>query len=132
MNFLELQFTHNLNILILDNKFNIIQNKSLLEDIYSEFVDKIITKNLVWFDNKIEISLFWKKIILNEVQNKFIGNLFTKSSYSDIVLYAATKILLNEIENKLKKRTINKNWKIEFYISKLLENMDNVYELTMN
>ena len=132
MNFLELQFTHNLNILILDDKFNIIHNKSLLEDIYYEFVDKIIIKNAILFDNKTEIHLYWKKIVLNEMQNKFMGNLFIKSAYSDIVLYSATKFLLNEIENKLKKRTVNKNWKIEFYISKLLEHMHNVYEFIIN
>jgi len=36
---------------------------------------------------------------------------------------------LQEIENKLKLKTIQKNWKIVFHISRLLENMNKKYEI---
>ena len=113
-----LEYSHNLNILLVDNNNNIIENKILLQQIYDEFVDKPITHI---FDMKYEICLYWKKV---DTKNKFIGNLFIRSLYSDNVLYETTKKILNEIENKLKKNIPNKNWKIIFYISKLLENVD--------
>ncbi len=39
-----LDYTHNLNILIVDDNNIIIEDKILLESIYSEFVNKNITK----------------------------------------------------------------------------------------
>ena len=117
----DLKYSHNLNIMIIDESFSPFENKILMQSIYDEFVNKTIIKEGIIFNRKYEIHLHWEKI---NIQNKFIGDLFIRSPYSDKVLYETTKKILNEIENNLKKETENKNWKIAFYISKLLENMD--------
>ena len=115
------EYSHNLNILIVDENDNIIDNKILLQSIYDEFVNKTIIKEAEAFNKKYVIHLHWKKI---DIQSKFIGDLFIRSLYSDNILHNTTKKILYEIENKLKKETTNKNWKIIFYISKLLVNID--------
>jgi hypothetical protein len=58
-----------------------------------------------------------------------MGDLFTMSTHSDKVLYKGTSVLLNEIENKLKMNMVDKNWKILFHISKLLDNTESRYPL---
>jgi hypothetical protein len=124
--------SHNLQIMIVDKLYHIIiDDNDLLESIYAEFVNKKISKQGTWLDTTFEIHLFWKKNVLTEIQGKFMGPLFICSPYSDKLLYEATKNILQEIENKLKLSTKNKNWKIIFHISKLLEHMDKNFELTI-
>lgn len=128
-----LPYSHNLNILIVDENNITIENKILLESIYNEFVNKTIIKQAEILDTKYEIKLYWEKVLLTSIQSKFIGDLYITSSYTDKCLYETTKKILSEIENKLKINTINtinKNWKIIFYISKLLE--ENKYIVTIN
>jgi hypothetical protein len=126
----KLNYTHNLNILILDENNIIIEDKKLLESIYNEFDNKILTKRGKMLNRNFEIILYWKRLPLTDVQSKFMGELFISSQYSDKVLHETTNIFINEIENKLKINTLNKNWKIIFNISKLLETSNNV--LTIN
>ena len=116
--------SHNLNLRIVDEDDNTIKNPILLESIYSEFVGKRIIRKGIILDTKIELRLKWERKPITKIQNKFIGDLFICSVYSDQVLYAITKFVLNEIEEKLKNFTENKNWKIVFHISKLLEIAD--------
>ena len=124
--------SHNLQIMIVDKLYHIIiDDNDLLERIYAEFVNKKISKQGTWLDTTFEIHLYWKKYVLTEIQGKFMGPLFLYSAYSDKVLYEATKSVLEEIENKLKLSSKNKNWKIMFHISKLLEHMDKNFELTI-
>jgi len=127
MNFL--QHTHNLNIIIIDDYENVIINKQLLENIYNEIADKIIIKKGKFLNTNFEVQLLWNKLQLTDAESRFLGKLFIFSPYSDFVLYETTKIILQEIENKLKLKTIQKNWKIVFHISRLLENMNKKYEI---
>lgn len=137
------KYSHNLNILIVDENNITIENKSLLQSIYDEFVNKNIFKKVEVFNEKYIIKLYWEKV---DIQSKifnyapyfrdtnytfgsisshhFFSDLFIISAYSDNILHETTKKILYEIENKLKIETENKNWKIIFYISKLLENMN--------
>ena len=125
----EFSLSHNLNIKIVNENNEFIENKLLLESIYNEFIDKKIIKKGHMLNRDFKIILYWKKMSITKIEEKLMGNIFIISSYSDKVLYEATKILLNDIENKLKLETNNKNWKIVFHISKLLENIDKKYEL---
>ena len=59
-------------------------------------------------------------VTLANVQNKNVGVLFTTAFYSDKVLHGTTNMALDEIET-LKVKPLNKDWKIMFHISKLLE-----------
>jgi hypothetical protein len=113
--------THNLNILIVDENNITIDDKILLENIYNEFVNKNIIKKCKKSNTIYEIHLYWERLPLTVVQSKFMGELFIESLHSDKVLYETTNKILSEIENKLKINTTNKNWKIIFHISALLE-----------
>jgi hypothetical protein len=58
-----------------------------------------------------------------------MGELFIKSAYNDLVLHETTKKVLSEIENNLKINYTDKNWKIIFNITKLLEYIEDKYNL---
>jgi hypothetical protein len=124
-----LDYTHNLNILIVDENENIIEDKILLESIYNEFDNKLITKQGKILNRMFEIKMYWNRLSLTNIQGKFMGELFIKSLHSDKVLYETTKRFLSEIENKLKINSKNKNWKIIFHMSKLLESNNIVLTL---
>jgi hypothetical protein len=119
--------SHNLNIQIVDKHDNKIENHDLLESIYSSITGKQIIKKGKLLDSNldvnIDICLYWQRMPITKEEQYFMGDLFLISSYSDKVLHLATHFLLNEIEHRLKNFTTNKNWKIIFHISKLLENM---------
>ena len=92
-----LPYSHNLNILIVDENNITIENKILLESIYNEFVNKTIIKQAEILDTKYEIKLYWEKVLLTSIQSKFIGDLYITSSYTDKCLYETTKKILSEI-----------------------------------
>ena len=124
-------YTHNLNILIIDENDITIENKTLTENIYNEFVNKTIIKkgklhNHIDYNDYIEIKIHWERVPITNIQSKFMGDFFIKSAYSDKVLYETTKKILSDIENRLKMNTTNTYWKIVFHISKLLEHMDKI------
>jgi len=125
-----LDYTHNLNILIVDENDIVIEDNNLLESIYNELDNKVITKQGKMLNRTFEITIYWNRLSLTNIQSKFMGNLFIKSLHSDKVLYETTERFLNEIEDQLKINTTNKNWKIIFHISKLLESNNIV--LTFN
>jgi hypothetical protein len=118
--------SHNLNILIVDKHDNKIENQALLENIYDEITGKKIIKKGKLLDSKldvdIDVCLYWQRMPVTKEEQHFMGELFLVSAYSDKVLHIATHFLLIEIEHRLKNFTTNKNWKIIFHISKLLEN----------
>jgi hypothetical protein len=118
--------SHNLNIKIFNENDELIENKSLLESIYNELVDKPIIKKIHAYGTDLEIKLLYTRKSITKIEKKFMGDIFIVSLYSDNILYDATKFVLNEIEHKLKleTETIDKNWKIVFHISKLLENIN--------
>ena len=111
-------YTHNLNILIIDeNTDNIMENTEILDMIYDEIVDKKIFKKGYWFGENIDMCMYWKKFTVTPIQRKFMGDLFTAPIHSDKLLYDFTSDFLNEIENKIKNTTTNKEWHIVFHIS---------------
>lgn len=116
-----LQHTHNLQILIVDEENNVINNETLLEEIYSEFANKHIMKPVEMFDQDFIIYVYWEIKSITKIQKHLMGPLFIASMHSDKVLYEFTKILLGDIETKIKNKQSDKNWKIAFHISKLLD-----------
>ncbi len=123
-------YTHNLNILIVDENDMVIEDNNLLESIYNELDNKVITKQGKMLNRTFEITIYWNRLSLTNIQSKFMGKLFIKSLHSDKVLYEITERFLSEIENRLKINTKNNNWKIIFHISKLLESNNLI--LTLN
>jgi hypothetical protein len=112
--------SHNLHILI-DSSYNNQINNILLEMIYKEIADKEITRNIIWLDKNIDTLIYWKKEKINEIESKFMGDLFTSPIHNDSLLYELTKLTLQEIEEKIKNGLFYTEWKIIFHISKKLE-----------
>lgn len=121
--------THQLNIIIVDEKENIVENDSLLKTVIFELVNKPLVKVGYMFNQNFDIHIQWETpsdpsiVNLANVQHKNVGVLFTNAYFSDKVLHGTTNMALDEIET-LKVKPLNKDWKIMFHISKLLE-MDN-------
>lgn len=127
--------THQLNVIIVDENEKIVENESLLKTVICELVNKTVVKVGYIFHQNFDIRIDWvlptnpSMVTLANVQNKFVGVLFNTAFYSDKVLHGTTKVALDEIET-LKVKPLNNNWKIMFYISKLLEmEKDNTYML---
>jgi hypothetical protein len=112
--------THNLHILI-DSSYNKQINNIILEIVYADIADKEIKRNILWQNENIDTLIHWKKEVINEIESKFMGDLFTTPIHNDSLLYILTKITLEEIEKKVKDSSFYTNWKIIFHISKKLE-----------
>lgn len=123
--------THQLNIIIVDEKDNIVENESLLKTVICELINKPITKVGYFSHQNFEIRIQWEApanpsiVTLANVQNKFVGVLFNTAFYSDKVIHETTLLALNEIDTQ-KVRPLNNNWKILFHISKVLEMDDKI------
>ena len=120
------KYTHQLNIIIVDEKENIVENDSLLKTVICELVNKPLVKVGYMFNQNFDIHIQWETplnpsiVTLANIQHKNVEVLFTNSYFSDKVLHGTTNMALDEIET-LKVKPLNKDWKIMFHISKLLE-----------
>lgn len=118
--------THQLNIILVDEKDNIVENESLLKTVICEVVNKPLVKVGYIFHQNFDIHVQWESpsnpsiVTLANVQNKNVGVLFTTTFNSDKVIHGTTQVVLDEIET-LKVKPLNKDWKIMFHISKVLE-----------
>ena len=95
--------THQLNIILVDEKENIVENESLLKTIICELVNRPVVKVGYIFHENFDICIQWKApsnpsiVTLANVQNKNVGVLFTTAFYSDKVLHGTTQVVLDEI-----------------------------------
>lgn len=119
----EVPYTHNMNILLLDENEDVIENPVLLESIFEELTNKPIIKHVSWEGSILKMILPWKRLHLEKKQRKFMGFLFITSAYSDTALFDVMKATLDDIEQKLKQSFTNERnrWTISFHISKILE-----------
>jgi hypothetical protein len=128
---METIYSHNLKIIIVDNNDVPLDNtNNILEKVYSEFANIIYKKNICTEIGNIDFFVFWeRKYLKDDIEKIFIGDLFTSSFFSDMVLNNGSYQLLNEIQNKLKKEnpTIKSDWQIKFYIYKLMD-IPNIYD----
>jgi len=113
----EVQYTHNMNILMLDEHDDVIENPVLLESIFEELTNKPIIKHVSWEGSILKMILPWKRVHLEKSKSRFMGSLFITSAYSDTALFDVMKVILDDIEQKFS----NDSWKISFHISKILE-----------
>ena len=118
--------THQLNIIILDEKDNIVENELLLKTVICELVNRPVVKVGYIFHENFDIRIQWEApsnpslVTVANVQHKNVGVLFTTAFYSDRVLHGTTVVALDEIET-LRVKPLNKNWTIKFHMSKMLE-----------
>jgi hypothetical protein len=108
-----MEFTHNLKIILLDSNNNIIEDKITLDEIKN-----VLTTNnthlIEWNGILHTISIKWDKVILNEINQVFMGDLFSSP------IYDFDKIILNHTRETISK--IECKYKISFYISRILKN----------
>ena len=115
--------THQLNIILVDEKENIVENESLLKTVICELVNKPLVKVGYIFHQNFDIHMQWETpsnpsiVTLANIQHKNVGVLFTNSYFSDKVLHGTTNMALDEIET-LKVKPLNKDWKIRIYLMK--------------
>jgi hypothetical protein len=140
-------YSHNMKLLIVNNKNIIYEHQdNILQKVYMEIANKVIRKQVYWSGShdaersKVDFAVLWhRKIMKNDIEKIFLGDLFTISMVCDTLLYSATGKILLEIQNKIKKENMESidpkseehqcipiqdmdtDWKIIFYISKLID-----------
>lgn len=120
----EFAYTHNLKLQIFNKNNEQIMDSKLLDTIYKQFVDNPFYIKNTRNNMTITYCLDWRELLINNIQSLFMGNLFIKSIYNDEILYKLTKLLLKDIE-----KTLPFDYKIYFYISKILTNTNIVDSL---
>ena len=161
------RFTHNLKLAVMNKDGSIMSGEHanhILSQVYAEIANIVVRKKINWSEtrSKIDYAVLWsRKLLKNNAERMFMGDLFTHSMVCDALLHKATGKILREIEetiwNNLEVRwrheveeqnllrtkdvvrsvldshplcsrdhetsvqDIDKNWKIVFHISKIID-----------
>jgi len=108
-----MDYTHNLKIILLDSNNNIIEDKVILDEI-KNILTKNNTNKIGWNGKLHTISIKWDKVILNEINQVFMGDLFSTP------IYDFDKLILDHTQETISK--IECKYKVSFYISRILMN----------
>ena len=106
-----MNYTHNIKLLILDHHSKIIEDIDLLNEI-KNILCQNNTNFCNWNGRLKNITIQWFQKELNEIQQHFLGDLF---SYP---IYEMDSIILEHTEKTIAK--INTKYIIKFYISRLI------------
>ena len=127
------KFSHNLKLAIVDQDGSVMSGDfadQILSKVYAEIANKVIRKEVFWSgsadvkSSKVDFPVLWsRKILKNDVERRFIGDLFTKSMVCDSLLYNATGKIIWGIEQIVKQEDVDmdKKWTIVYHISKILD-----------
>jgi hypothetical protein len=105
-----MEYTHNLKILLLDNK-NIIEDKVILNEIKS-IISKNNTHIIKWNGQLQNFTIKWDKKELNDINLILMGDLFSSP------IYEFDSIILQHTQETISK--INCKYIIKFYISRII------------
>jgi hypothetical protein len=106
-------YTHNLKIILVDSSGNIVFDDEFLYEIKNALCQSN-TKKVKWNGQNIDVTIKWHRKELNNIQNQFMGDLFTTPIYdSDSIIVNHANQIISNINNK-------SNYIIKFYISKLI------------
>lgn len=106
-----MNYTHNIKLLILDNDYKIIEDTNLLNEIKNMLCQNN-TNVCNWNGRLKNITIQWFKKELNEIQQHFLGDLFSSP------IYEMDSIILEHTEKTISK--INSKYIIKFHISRLI------------
>lgn len=111
---IKMNYTHNLKILLLDNKDNIIDDEVFLNEI-KNILCQNNTIMLDWNGKPKNITIKWEQKKLSKLNKLFMGDLFACPIYEfdSIILNHTNNIILQQINS-------NKNYLIKFYISRII------------
>lgn len=103
-------YTHNLKIILLDDKNNIVQDNDILEEIKNKFTEEN-RHCLMWNGIPSYFLIRWNKVNLNKVDTHFMGDLFSSPIYEmDSIIMAHTQKTIDLVPTK---------YNVKFYISRL-------------
>jgi len=129
------KFTHNMKIAVANQNGQVLSGEfvnRILHSVCAEIANKVIRKEVYWngmangISSKVDFAVLWsRKILKNDVERLFLGDLFTTSMVCDTLLYNATSKILWGIEQIIKQEKSDMNmdnkWTIVFHISKILD-----------
>jgi hypothetical protein len=127
------KFTHNMKIVVADHNGQVLSGEfvnRILHLVNAEIANKVIRKEIDWSCSadveriKVDFAVLWsRKILKNDTERMFLGDLFTTSMVCDSLLYNATGKIIRGIEKIIKQNNpdMDKNWTIVYHISKLLD-----------
>ena len=137
------RFTHNLKLAVMNKDGSIMsaeQANHILSQVYAEIANIVVRKTINWSEtrSKVDYEVLWsRKLLKNNAERMFMGDLFTHSMVCDALLHKATGKILREIEETIwnnldshplcsrdhetSVQDIDKNWKIVFHISKIID-----------
>ena len=127
------KFTHNLKMAIMNQDGSVMSGEvadQILEKVYEGIANKVIRREVHWLGSidtetsKVDFPVLWhRKVLKNNREKWFIGDMFTTSMICDSLLYQITGRILFSIEQKIKAaiHAICDGWIIEFHISKILD-----------
>jgi hypothetical protein len=127
------KFSHNLKIALENQDGSVMSGDfadQILEKVYEGIANKVIRREVYWIGSrdtetsKVEFPILWqRKVLKNDTEKLFIGDLFTTSMVCDSLLYQITGRILLSMEQKIKSeiRAMCDNWIIAFHISKILD-----------
>ena len=125
------RFSHNLKIAIVNQDRGVLSGEfadQILEKVYEGMANKVIRQDVHWTvdtsTSKVDCVVLWqRKVLKNDTEKWFIGDLFTTSMVCDSLLYQITGRILLSVEQNIKKDigAMCDNWIIAFYISKILD-----------
>jgi hypothetical protein len=107
-----MNYTHNIKLLLLDDRYKIIEDIDLLNEIKNILCQN--NTNICNWNGKLEnVTIKWDKKELNELQKHFLGDLFSSP------IYEMDSIILEHTEKTIAKINSGK-YNIKFYISRLI------------
>lgn len=106
-----MEYTHNLKIILLDSSNNIIEDKPILDGI-KKILSEDNTHSIGWNTKFLDVTIKWNKIVLTDVNQALMGDLFACPIYDyDSIILNHTHLTIANIKCK---------YTIKFHISRLL------------
>ena len=127
------RFSHNLKLAIELQDGSVMTGEfadQILDKVYEGIANKVIRREVYWIGSrdtetsKVDFPILWqRKVLKNDTEKLFIGDLFTTSIVCDSLLYQITGRILLSIEQKIKAaiHAMCDDWIISFHISKILD-----------
>ena len=102
--------THNLKIILVDISGNIVFDDEFLDEIKNALCQSN-TKTVKWNGQNIDVTIKWHRKELNNIQNQFMGDLFTTP------IYDSDSIIVNHANQIISSYN---SYNIKFYISRVI------------
>jgi hypothetical protein len=110
---MELEYTHNLKIILLDDNKNIVGDENILSEI-KNILSENNTHKIEWNGKVENFTIKWDKIILSEINQILMGDLFSQP------IYDFDRIILNHTQQTLSKISTKCKYTIKFYLSRII------------